>query len=146
MRRFKVITFLVFLAKLTTMINGYIEGIGCSKWCIAYLYVNTVIIGLLFILLGYTVTRLMHFLRKRQRYLYNKYLWKIILASLIVTSSCIADIYFNIVLIKHSGNLFDTETTLIRNIHKLVLFTPAVIISFVFKPKDLFAEFNMFPE
>ena len=64
-RRFKIITFFVFLAKLTTMINGYIEGISCSKWCIAYLYVNTVIIGLLFILLGYTVTRLMHFLRKR---------------------------------------------------------------------------------
>ena len=68
------------------------------------------------------------------------------MASLIVTSSCFADIYFNIVLIKYSGNLFNSKTAFIRNVHKLVLFPPAIIISFVFKPKDLFAEFNMFPE
>lgn len=145
---FYIMAFIMHLILcLMTVVESEIEPELCDLTC--KILVGSASFGSLtmFIIYLFAVTRLVHWAKKRHNYLYKQYRRQFILQSVLMLIAILASNIYNInmYLIKIKVDNLGSSV-LVRMLLYLAIVVPPFAISMANRPRDLFSEFNRYPE
>ena len=144
--KFYVLAFVViFVQKMTTMIQAIANPESCNHWCKIFCMVG--ICFSLILLIWYLITAyLFFFYAKRHRYfLYRKDRVRLFIQATLIIIGILSNIIYGIIILKNKS-YFHYCNFWIRLTGYTTLLIPPFGICFTFKPNDFFHKFNMFPE